>query len=339
MKAAFLRQGGSFEVCDTPIPEPGPGHVLVKVSYCGICGSDVHLVEAGMLPLDCILGHEQSGVIAKVGEGVVNVKEGDRVAVMPLDPCMTCGPCRAGDTQLCSEGMSRNYGLGLLPGGFAEYMLAKPSMLFKIPDGLDMATAAINEPWAVAVHGVHMLPLTQDSVVLVMGAGPIGLLTVFALKRAGAKRIYVSEPDLYRAQKASQAGAAKVMNPKKENPAALLPSEEGQAPDIVIDCAGLEDSTQDASATVGPKGTVLVLGVHLGTISLFPLLCFGKEVRLIFSLGYQQKEFGECLEMLAKGAVVPDLVISDVLPLSEITDAFHLLKESGHTKVLVDCQA
>lgn len=337
MKAAFLRQGGSFEVCDSPVPEPGPGDVLVKVSYCGICGSDVHLVEAGMLPAGSILGHEQSGVIAEIGEGVLNFKEGDRVAVMPLDPCMACGPCLAGDTQLCSEGMSRNYGLGLFPGGFAEYMLAKPSMLFRLPDGLEMTTAAINEPWAVAVHGVHMLPLTPDSVVLVMGAGPIGLLTVFALKRAGAKRIYVSEPDPFRAQEASRAGAARVMNPDKENPASVLNNEAGRAPDIVVDCAGLEGSTQEASAVVGPKGTVLVLGVHLGTLSLFPLLCFGKEVKLIFSLGYQKKEFGECLEMLAQGAVVPNVVISDVMPLSEIADAFQLLKQSGHTKVLIDC--
>lgn len=339
MKAAYFRRGGKFEVIDCPTPEPGPGEALVKVHYCGICGSDLHMVDGGMLPPDCIIGHELSGTVAAVGPGVEGHKEGDRVVIMPLDPCMSCAQCRQGNTQLCAEGMKRNYGLGILPGAFAQYMLVKPSMIFNMPDGLDMKTAAINEPWAVAVHAVDALDLFGDSLVLVMGAGPIGLLVLFALKRAGVENVYVSEPDPFRADKAAQTGPKMVINPKKDNPATIIPREEGRPPEIVFDCVGIKNSTQDASAIVGPKGKVLVLGVHMGPISIIPIICFAKEVAFIFSLGYQQQEFADTLGLLAGGAVDTEVIISDVMPLSGIGEAFDLLRQSGHTKILIDCQA
>ena len=339
MKAALFRRGGHFEIAEVPTPQPGPGEVLVQVSYCGICGSDVHLVAAGMLPSGAIIGHELSGRVAKIGPGVAGFREGDPVVVMPLDPCLACGPCRQGNTQLCAEGTKRNYGLGLLPGAFAEFMLTKPSMLFPLPQGLDLKTAAINEPWAVAVHAVKMLALGPDSLLLVMGAGPIGLLVIYALKQAGVRRIYVSEPDPYRAQKAAQAGAARVINPQQQNPAVALPQNAGRAPDLVMDCVGSKNSTQDAAAIVGPKGTVLVLGVHLATISILPLISFGKEVTFKFSLGYRQDEFGESLQLLARGALDPQVVVSEIMPLSEIGNAFLKLRESGHTKILMDCRS
>jgi threonine dehydrogenase-like Zn-dependent dehydrogenase len=218
-------------------------------------------------------------------------------------------------------------------------MLVKPSMLFRIPDGLDMKTAALNEPWAVAVHGANMLDLNRESLVLVMGAGPIGLLSVYALRRAGVKEIYVSEPDGFRAQKAAAAGATEVIDPGKTNPAAFLHKNAGRAPDVVFDCAGTKNSTQDAAAMVGARGKVLVLGVHMSGISIIPLICFAKEVEFKFSFGYTAREFGESVELLAGGAVAPEVLISDVMPLGDIGDAFSMLRASGHSKILIDCRA
>jgi threonine dehydrogenase-like Zn-dependent dehydrogenase len=102
----------------------------------------------------CIIGHELSGHIAAVGEGVEGWSNGDAVVVMPIDPCFSCEPCGRGDTQICEELLSRYYGLGINPGGFGQYMLVRPSMLFRVPDGMDMKLAALTEPWAVAVRGV-----------------------------------------------------------------------------------------------------------------------------------------------------------------------------------------
>lgn len=336
MKAAFFRPGGNFEVSDCPTPQPGPGEALVKVAYCGICGSDVSFIKAGMLPSGCIIGHELSGQVEAVGDGVEGWSEGDRVAVMPIDPCFSCVPCKSGNTQLCSDGLKRSYGLGGRPGGFAEYMLVKSSMLFKIPESVDMKTAAINEPWAVALHGAAMLGLTENSLALVMGAGPIGIMSVFALKCAGVTDIYVSEPDEYRRSMAAKAGAKEVIEAR---PGSIIHKNEGRSPDCVIDAVGIESSAQEAISYVGSRGKVLILGVHMGIAGIMPLVCFAKEVQLNFSLGYTEVEFGESLLLLEKGKVDAEVAISDVMPLGEIAAAFGMLKESGHEKVLIDCQA
>ena len=339
MKAAFVKPGGNFDVSECPTPEPGQGEVVVKVAYCGICGSDIHMLDVGLLPSGCIIGHEMSGDIAAVGGGVEGWNEGDPAAVLPMDPCFSCEPCKNGLTQLCSEGFKRSYGLGVNPGGFGQYMLVKPSMLYRVPEGLNMKTAALNEPWAVAMHGVDMLGLKNSVLVLVMGAGPIGIMCIYALKSSGVTDIYVSEPDKYRADKAAEAGVKEVIDPAVDQPGDAIHRGAGRAPDYVIDCAGTESSIQDAIAIVGTRGVVIVLGVHIGTASLIPLICLGKEVQLNFSFGYNYREFGDSLKLLAKGAVDPEVVISDVMPLSEIGQAFKMLRGTGHTKILIDCQA
>ncbi len=338
MKAALVQADQTLKVEEYPTPEPGPGDVLIKVAYCGICGTDIHLLDSGFIPAGCIIGHELSGHIDAVGEGVNGWKEGDRVVVMPLDPCFACEPCKRGDIQLCSEGIVRGYGLGINNGGFAQYMLAKPSMLFRIPDGLDMKVAALNEPWAVAVRGVNRSNFKIGEVALVMGAGPIGLLCIYALKIAGAGRIFVSEPDPYRAEKASAAGADGVFNPTKDNPGDEIQKRTGRAPDYVFECAGTEDTIQEAATLVKAHGQIIMLGVSPANASIFPLIWFAKEINLNFSLGYSLREFSDSISLLSRGVLDPEVVASDVVPLDEIGDAFKALHGSGHTKILIDCE-
>jgi len=338
MKAALFQRGGKFVLAERPDPVPGPGEVVVAMAYCGICGSDVHMVERGMLPSGAVIGHEQAGTIAAVGPDVTGWAEGDPVAVMPLDPCGTCAFCRRGDTQQCSDGLKRSYGLGANPGGFAQFMRVKTSMLYRIPDGLDLQTAALNEPWAVARRGVNMLDLDPDAPVLVMGAGPIGLLSLYALKRKGARHVFVSEPDPFRAERARAAGAIRVIDPKAAKPIVVILKEAGRPPEAVIDCAGTEASTMEAVSTVSGGGTVLVLGIHLGKIGILPIVCSAKEVAIKFSFGYTAVEFGESLLLLAQGAVNPQVLVSAILPLRQLDEAFHLLKAPGHGKILIDCR-
>jgi (R,R)-butanediol dehydrogenase/meso-butanediol dehydrogenase/diacetyl reductase len=338
MKAALVQGDGKLKVEECLTPEPGPEEVLVKVAYCGICGSDLHMADLGIFPPGSIIGHETSGHVAAVGEGVQGWSEGDAVIVLPMDPCFACEPCRRGDIQVCVEGIVRGYGLGGNPGGFAQYMLVRPSMLYQVPDGMDMKLAALNEPWAVAVRGVNLSNLRVGDHAVVMGMGPIGLLSVYALKIAGAVKIYVSEPDPFRAEKAQAAGVDGVFDPKKVVVADEVRKAGGRAPDVVIDCAGTETSIEEAGAIVGPHGRIVVLGVHMGNVALFPMNWFMKEIRLSFSLGYSLREFESSIGQLARGAVDPEVVVSDVVPLDEIERAFESLHGSGHTKVLVDCQ-
>lgn len=337
MKAAVVGADGKLKVADVPTPEAAPGSVVVEVAYCGICGSDVHMLDAGMMPQGSVPGHELSGRIASVGQGVEGWREGDPVVVLPLDPCFSCEPCRHGAVSLCQEGVLRAYGLGNLPGGFAQYMAARPSMLFRLPDNLDLMTAALNEPWAVAVHGVNLSGFRIGAHAAVMGAGPIGLLTVSALRGAGAAGIYVSEPDAFRAEKARALGVEAVIDPSAEDPGSVVAARTKRLPDYVFDCAGTPSSMQEASNIAGWRGRVVLVGVPMGNATVFALFCFLKETEFRFSFGYNYREFGECLDLLARGAVRPEVVVSDVVPLREIADAFETLHRTGHTKILIDC--
>jgi (R,R)-butanediol dehydrogenase/meso-butanediol dehydrogenase/diacetyl reductase len=232
----------------------------------------------------------------------------------------------------------RGYGVGGNPGGFGQYMLVRPSMLYPVPAGMDMKLAALNEPWAVAVRGVNLSSILVGHQAVVMGAGPIGLLCVYALKIAGAVGIYVSEPDPYRAEKATTAGVDGVFDPKQVVVADEVLKAAGRSPDVVIDCAGTETSIEEAAAIVKAHGRVVALGVHMSNVALFPMNWFMKEIQLHFSLAYNLREFESSLAQLARGAVDPEVVVSDVVPLNEIAEAFEALHIPGHTKILVDCQ-
>ncbi len=338
MKTAVIQKDFTLKIEDHPTPVPGPEEILIKVSYCGICGSDLHFLESKIMPPGTILGHELSGVIVEAGDNVKDWKQGDKVVVLPFNPCMTCESCKKGDTHHCKEGLARSYGIGTNPGAFCDYMLVHPPMLFKVPEGLDMETASLTEPMAVSFHGFNMSGFKKGEHALVMGAGPIGLFCIYALKMSGASHIFVSEPDPFRAEMAKAAGADKVFNPKKDNIGNEMVNIAGKLPGYVFECAGTASSMQEASGMVGYHGHIIMLGIHQGNASIFPLLWFAKEIRLSFSFGYSKKEFEECLNLLAENTIEQDVVVSSVLPLSRINDGFNMLKEPGHSKIIVDCQ-
>ncbi len=333
MKAARFKRGGAFELAEVPVPVPGPGEAVVRVKYCGICGSDLHMVDKGMLPQGAVIGHELTGTVEAVGEGVAGFAPGAPVAVMPLAACGKCAFCASGRTQLCQDGLNGAYGLGGKPGGFAQFMLVKSSMLYSLPLGLDLKTAALNEPWSVARHAVAMI---SAGPVLILGAGPIGLMSVYALREREIDAIFVYEPDPHRAGLAKRAGA-RVIDPAREKPAVVLAQEAGGPPPVVLDCAGAEKSMQEAAGLVAPAGTVLMLGINMAKTFILPIVCFGKEITIKFSFGYTAAEFGDSLLSLASSALDPSVLISAVMPLSDINKAFQSLHQPGQAKVLIDC--
>ena len=338
MKAAIVQSDFTLKIEEYPTPKPGSGQVLIKVAYCGICGSDIHFLAAKMIPEGCIMGHELSGYVEEIGEGVEGWKKGDPVAVYPADPCGLCDPCLQARAHLCEKNFERGYGLGANPGAFAEYMLTESSMLHRAPEDVDIKTVALNEPWAVAVHGVRISDFKIGQTALVMGAGPIGLLCIYALKHAGASYILVSEPDPNRAKLALSAGADKVLHPEKDFPLMETAKIKGKLPDFVFECAGMATTMEEAGALCGPKGQVVMMGIYQDYVSTFPLTWFMKELTVIFSLGSEIRDFRESLYLLSKKAVDENVMISKVVPLSKIKEAFEALEKPGHTKILIDCQ-
>lgn len=339
MKAALVQTDRTLRVQEIPRPKADRGELLIEVAYCGVCGTDVHMLRAGLFPAGCIIGHEISGYVAEVGPGVEGWTVGDRVVVLPIDPCLSCDACRQGDTNLCEDSLARTHGMGINPGGFCQYLRVRPSALFRVPDGADLKAAALTEPFAVALRAVGLSGIPAGAPAVVMGAGPIGLLTVYALKAAGAGQICVTELDPWRGQRAREAGVDLVLDPRLQDPRQEMERRTGRAPRHVFDCAGTETSMEQAGGIVGRHGRVVVVGIHFGGgVTLSPMTWFLKETTVHFCLGYNLKEFSDSLTLLGKGSVDADVLIRDVLPLSRIGEAFELLLTSGHARILIDCQ-
>ena len=192
MPVAVYRGTNAISLETRPVPVPGSGEVVVEVSHCGVCGSDLHFVIEGWGRPGAIGGHEYSGRVAAVGPGVAGWAVGDPVVGGAMVGCGTCVACRAGRPSLCRARSSP--GVGDLQGAFAGFVSCPAAELVRVPEGLPLRTAALTEPLAVALHGITAAALAPGQRALVTGAGPIGLLTVAALRARGVDDVTVSEP-------------------------------------------------------------------------------------------------------------------------------------------------
>jgi len=185
VRAVTVAEDRRLVAVDCPAPQPGPGQVLLDVSYCGICGSDLHFRELPELfPAGTVPGHEFSGRIVALGDGVGGWSAGDRVCVLPFGQCGECAACQAGNEQVCPHAVSNGVGLGTgRPGAYAGQVVADERMLFSLPDSVNDRAGTFVEPLAVAIRAVDRARVVADEVVLVLGAGPIGLLTALTCLR------------------------------------------------------------------------------------------------------------------------------------------------------------
>ena len=244
MKAAIFRGAGQIEVADVPVPEPGPGEALVQVHYCGICGSDLEAYQTGMYEPGIVIGHEFSGEIVGLGEDVTDWAVGDRVAADNVLPCGHCAFCRQGRPWLCQAMHSPGI---TLDGGMAEYVRLPVQVLHRLPPQVNNREAALVEPLTIALHGVLSSALRLGDLALVLGAGPIGLLTLQCSLLAGARQVVVAEFNPRRADLARQLGAAAVLDPTKDNPAVVLGTwGDGLGPQVVFVCTPAPAAYQDA---------------------------------------------------------------------------------------------
>lgn len=315
MKAAKIIGKGVVEFADVPKPEPGAGEILVRVQSSGICGTDLHMYRGqsmGGYPI--IPGHEFSGVVEAVGSGAKRFKAGDRVAAEPNISCGNCPACLENRQHFCHNWQA----LGVtLPGGMAEYAALPENAAFDIGD-LDFDSGAFVEPLSCVLHGVERLAPRMGDRILLLGAGPIGLLLMRVLKAAGASGIDVVETDAGRRGMAEKEGAGKA-----------LPSFDGverRRYDSVIDATGVLAVEKAAMDFVRDSGTVLYFGVppEGGEFPIEPYQIFRRELTILSTFTSLRNSL-QAVRLMREGAVRVDDLVSHRLPVGDLEKAFRMI--------------
>jgi len=329
MKAARFHGPGDIRIEDVPEPQVQPGTVKVGVEWCGICGTDLHeylegpiFAPTGEAPhpltgesIPITLGHEFAGVVHELGEGVTDLRVGDRVVVEPYLVCGTCDACRQGRYNVCqSLGFIGLSGQG---GGFSQFVVAERRWIHPLGD-LGTDVGALVEPLAVAYHAVRLSGARPGHTALVFGAGPIGLVTTAALRAAGVEEIIVVEPADVRKAKAPGAGADHIIDPTQEEVvAAVHELTKGRGADVSFECAGIDQVLRSAIQSTRVGGTCVNVAIwgHEASVAMNDLVF--REVNLLGSLAYAN-DHPATIEMIASGKVDPYQFITGRIDLDDI---------------------
>ena len=337
MKAAIWHGGKDIRIEDLPKPEIKEDEVLVKVRAAGICGSELHayegISERRKPPL--VMGHEFAGEVAEVGRRVEGFQKGDRIVIEPITRCGICDQCLRGRGNIC-----RNVKLlGLhVNGAFAEYVPAPARNCYELPDNVKFEEASTVEPLAVAVHAANRTPVKLGDNVVVLGAGIIGLAALQVAKLMGTRRVLVADVVDYRLALAKKLGADEVINPKVEDSAKkVMELTDMKGADAVLEAVGIQSTVQQAISMVGIGGRITVIGMLEKAMSLGMLDFVVKELDLKGSYGYVSDEFKAALGLISDRKVNVKSLITNVLPLSDITQGFELLHKrvEGVIKVVI----
>ena len=337
MKAAVYKGNRQLSVEEIPTPEPGPNQVLVRVKYCAICGTDVHGVLYDAVPPGSVLGHEYCGTIAHVGSEVTRWKEGDRiVGGGGTHP----DGVRPGGVRSDPRFNYRTMGFsGNRTRGYAEYTVMEEWEPVPIPDGVSDEAAALCEPCSIAVHAVRLSDMSVGDPVVVLGAGPIGLLCLQVAKAAGAGTVVVSEPSPARAEVARKLGADEVIDPTQEDVEARVVSlTDGAGPRVVFECAAAKSTLDQALRLVRRNGQVVLVAIAWEPTEVLPVDWMGREVKLQASFGGTTEDWSIALELIRSGKVRIDPLLSeaDFIPMDDIQQAFDaLVKPTTQLQVVV----
>jgi len=336
-----LRQ---VEIREMPEPAPEPGKAVVEIGYCGICGTDIHAYQSGQPYNPAICGHEWAGTVTGVGSGVQHVREGDRVAIGVSTACGQCGSCRQGNSSHCELAFLGAIGAGPMAaphGGFATSICFDAARLYHVPSSISDIDAAMLEPATVAVHALRRTPVRLGDSVVVIGGGPIGLLTMQAARAAGAGTVVLIEPEPSRRQMAASLGADVVLDPKNDDVSARLSIIVGSAgPDIVFECAGVPQTIQQAVSLVRRGGVVSLVGVANSPATIQPGEWLIKEIRLMSSIAYVHEDFEVAKDLVAYGRIQVAPLHTSTTSLSNLAGAFDKLAQNPReVKILVDPRA
>jgi L-iditol 2-dehydrogenase len=341
VKALVLKEYNHFSYEDVPEPTIGPDEVLMQVKACGICGSDIHGMDGstGRRIPPVIMGHEASGVIAEVGRDVTGWQAGDRVTFDSTVYCGHCHFCRQGLINLCDD--RRVLGVSCADyrqdGAFAEYIALPERILYRLPDTLSFERAALVEPVSIAFHGVSRVPIKLNDSAVVVGAGMVGLFVVQALRAAGCGQIIAVDIDAGRLEMARSLGAdVGLRSDTSDVPAEVARLTNGRGADVAMEVVGIGAAVQTAIACVRKGGSVGLVG-NLAPRIDFPLQAVVTRQITLYGTCCSCFEYPACLDMITRGTINVDALISEVAPLSEGAAWFDRLyaREPGLMKVVL----
>ncbi|MFA5802460.1 MAG: alcohol dehydrogenase catalytic domain-containing protein [Thermoleophilia bacterium] len=341
MRVAMYYSNRDLRIEEMDVPEIGPGELLVRIEASGICGSDVmEWYRAGKVPL--VLGHEVTGEVVGVGEGVTDFHAGERVAVTHHVPCMSCHYCVSGHETVCTTLRSTSFD----PGGFAEYVRVPAINVrlgtFRLPDSVSYDEGSFVEPVACVLRGQKQAGVAPGSSVLVIGSGISGLLHVMVARALGAGRIIATDMLDFRLDAARRLGAEDTILATEDVPASFRELNEGRGADIVILCAGAPQAVNQALGAVGRMGTVLFFATTMPEVSI-PLAIneffWRNEVTLTSSYAGSPADCKTALELIRAGRVPVAETITHRLPLSDIGHGFDLtVNPQDSIKVIIQPQ-
>jgi len=342
--SAVLKEKMDLKMEERPIPEPAPGEVQLAVHSVGICGSDVHYWTHGaighfIVKAPMVLGHESSGTVTKLGEGVTNLAVGDRVAVEPGVPCRCCDFCKTGRYNLCPD--VQFLATPPVHGNLARYHVHAADFCYKLPDHVSMEEGALLEPLSVGVHACKRAGVTIGHKVLVCGAGPIGLVCMITAKAMGAAEVAITDISEGRLAVAKQMGADYTILATKKDPqemAAEIATTMGGNPDVTIECSGAAPSVQTGIYATKSGGVMVLVGLGAENVTL-PIVnaaCREVDIRGIFRYA---NTYPTALAMVASGQVNVKPLVTHHFPLEESLQAFETARTGagGAIKVVIDC--
>lgn len=340
---ALITGKEQVEIQQFDLPEPqGDDGVVVDISLCGVCGTDIHAWQSGSEYNPAICGHEWAGVVSAAAGGVTSVAEGDRVIVAVPASCGVCTNCRAGYTETCSTVFSHATGrhpTAPIHGGFASAIAVSEARVTRITEDITEIQAAQIEPLTVTLHAVRKSDLRLGEFAVVQGAGPIGLLTTQLVLAGGAGTTVVVEPNEARRELASSLGADHVFHPDDAS-AQIRELTQGLGADIVYECAGVPATIQTAVNLARRGGRMCLIGLASGMATIDPRIWLSKEIGVQAALAYTHEEFAMAMGMVADGRVDVDTMHTQTVGLRGLHDALAGLSSgSGQVKVLVDPHA
>ncbi|MCU1635287.1 MAG: putative zinc-binding dehydrogenase [Cryobacterium sp.] len=327
MRAAVITGPGQIEVTTIPDPTPGPRDVVIDVASCGLCGTDLHILEgefADTFPL--VPGHEFAGEVVALGSGVTEFEIGDQVGVNPSFICYECRYCRKGLTNLCE--VAGGYGTSL-NGGAAEFAVVGVKYCVKLPPHVKAIDASLIEPLSCAIRGYDVIKNQMGSRALIYGAGTMGLMMMQLAKHAGVASVEMVDVNPAKLEVAKQLGCD----------AAVTSADELDRPygwELVVDATGNERAIQDGLGRVDRGGTFLQFGVssYAARATIEPYKIFRHEITITGSMA-TLNSYDRAVDLFAAGVIDPNVFISDRLPLEQYPQAIELFREGKGRKIQV----
>ncbi|MFD6435207.1 zinc-dependent alcohol dehydrogenase family protein [Streptomyces venezuelae] len=327
MKAAIIESVGKAVVGEVPDPAPGPRDVVVEVAACGLCGTDLHILQGEFAPtLPVVPGHEFAGEVVALGSDVRTLAVGDRVAVDPSLHCHECRCCRDGRGNLCERWAA----IGVTTaGGAAQYAVAPAANCVRLPDHVRTQDAALIEPLSCAVRGYDVLRSRLGAHVLIYGSGTMGLMMLELAKRTGAASVDVVDLNADRLATAQRLGVS-------GSAAGADELDRPQGWDVVIDATGNAAAIQDGLERVAKAGTFLQFGVadYATRVKIDPYRIYNQEITITGSMAVLHS-YERAAELFAAGLLDPDVFISDRLPLTEYPEALDRFAAGVGRKIVV----